>query len=74
MWKNFVEFVLRPKWVVYTTCPEDTTLELGLQIWGVIFSMYKGSVYTLTKKTIFTTRPPYKREFGESLHPTPSNL
>ena len=66
MFRKLVKLLLRPKWVVFRNeCPEARE-ELGLQIWGVIFALYKADVYNPTN--ILQTRQPMKREFGESLY------
>lgn len=66
--KWLINFLLRPKWVVFTTHDDPSeSPELGLRIWGVIFALYKAEVYSPSQ--LATVRPPEKREFGESLHP-----
>ncbi len=60
--------LLRPKWVAFTT-RDGGRPELGLRIWNIIFSLYKGHVITYRVGEIFNLRAPEKREFGESLHP-----
>jgi hypothetical protein len=67
MWKRIVFWLLRPKWVVFRT-QDDTSDELGLKVWGVVFGLYKGDVLPY-RDTLTTMRKPAKREFGESLHP-----
>lgn len=67
MFKKFVYFILRPKWVAFDSHPESDGIELGLQIWGVIFSLYKADV--IIPESPVNIRKPGKREFGESLHP-----
>ena len=64
--KTIINFLLRPQWVAFTT-HNDNTVELGLCIWGVVFALYKGDVYVVSN--LWSKRRPYKREFGESLHP-----
>lgn len=65
--KFFVKNILRPKWVVFT-CSDDEQPELGLSIWGVVVSIYKGG--ELYPTTIVHTRKPDRYEFPSCLRPT----
>jgi hypothetical protein len=68
LFKNLVRFILRPKWVAFNTTHDQGKPELGLKIWGVVFSMYKADLYI--PSDVVNIRRPEKREFGESLRPT----
>jgi hypothetical protein len=68
-----VNFILRPTWVVFRPSSEAEP-ELGLMVWGFIFSLYKAEVLTYNARGVKVLRLPYKREFGESLHPQSSGV
>jgi hypothetical protein len=69
--KWFVQYILRPEWVVFYTSHEHRQLgakpELGLRIFGIIIGLHKGKELYYTNYV--GVRLPGKREFGESLYP-----
>lgn len=66
LWVRILSFILQPRWIAYHSS-DCNRWELGLSVWGVTFSLYKGEVFI--PRDVQHPREPLKREFGESLHP-----